>query len=243
MADQEDFEMNYEPRAAVISGMVAGDQVAEVALPPDEPVTFGRAATCGVQVPRSAHSSKVSNVIATFTPTPLGWVLTNGHRTRVNAQSPFILGGSFGPKAQVLLQLNADWVLNWDFDVVTELSVRYRPADGVQHLPIAHDRAPKELPSKLPLTVLAGDGLELTPQQRRRLGALFAYRIEGAAKPTDLLGNAAALIGDSERQILNTAIKVRERLNQQRHVEITHLDDLGYHLVEVAGILGADDLP
>lgn len=235
--------MSSEPRVAVVSGMVAGDQVAEVALPPDEQVTFGRAATCGIQVPRSDHSSRVSNVIATFIPTPWGWVLMNGHRTRVKAQSPFVLGGSFGPKAQVLLQLNADWLLSWDYDVVTELSVRYRPAVGMQHVPIAHDRAPRERASQLALTAFAGDGLNLTAQQRRRLGALFAYWIEGSARPTDLLGAAAALSGDSERQILNTATKVRDRLNLQRHVEITHLDDLGYHLVEVAGILGADDLP
>jgi hypothetical protein len=240
---QEGLVVNADPRVAVITGTVAGEQIPEVRLQLGEAVTFGRAKTCGISVPHSEHSSKVSSLIATFISTPLGWVLKNGKRTRVHAKSLFAIDASFGPKAQVLLQHDADWALSWDFDVVTELTVQYRPATRVGGIAVARDRALREQPREFAGTAVAGHNLTLTTLQRRRMGALFAYRIEGAAKPADLLGAAAALTGDTERQILNTATKIKDRINFQRHVQIDHLDDLGYHLVEVAGVLGADDLP
>ena len=235
--------MNNDPRVAAITGTVAGKPIPAVRLQPGDNVTFGRAETCGIKVPHSEHSSKVSSLIATFISTPMGWVLKNGQRTRVHAESLFTIDASFGPKAQILLQHDADWALSWDFDVVTEMTVQYRPAARVVGLTVARDRALREQPGEFAGTAVAGHKLTLTALQRRRMGALFAYRIEGATKPADLLGAAAILTGDSKRQILNTATKIRDRLNFQRHVQIDHLDDLGYHLVEVAGVLGADDLP
>lgn len=169
-------------------------------------------------------------------------VLQNGRRTRVRAASLFVIDASYGPGAQVLLQCDSNWPFTWDFDVTTELSVRYRQPGQGNLLFVAQDRK-RAIRAGLDIgTAIAGHDLNLTAKQRRRLGALFAYLMEGQAKPADLLGNAATLTGETVSQILNTVTRIRARVNVGRENEIKGIEDLGYHLVEVAGVLGPDDL-
>lgn len=221
-------------RAAHVVGTVGAFAVGPYRLPDDEDVTFGRALTCGIQVPES----RISSLTATFIPTPLGWVLQNGKRTRVIARSPFVIEAAFGPGARVLLQPDVDWHLSWDFDVLTEITLRYRAGDG----PEVRDRTSQSSSSPYVGTALAADDIVLTDLQRRRLVALFGYLIEEAPRPADLLGAASAQTGDTPRQILNTAIAIRDRVNSGRHEQLVHLEDLGYYLVNIAGVIGADDL-
>ena len=231
-------------RIGEVTAHVGGRDLGTFQLPRDETVTFGRGASCGIRVPESKDASKVSTIVATFIPTPLGWVLQNGQRTRVRAISLFVIEVSLEPRAQLLLQRDVDWSLTWDFDVVTEITLRYRAVGRAQAAPIARDRAPhpRALPSPYVGTAVAGRDLKFTALQRRRLGALFAYLIEERVQPRDLLGTAANLTGHSKRNILNTAIGVRDRINQSRNDQIIRMEDLGYYLVNVAGVLGPDDL-
>lgn len=218
------------------------DKVAEkpVLLPMGEPVTVGRGEHCGIRL----DDPKVSSVLATFSPSEHGWILTNGQRTRVRAKSAFVLDASFAPRAQVLLQ-PADWTLRWDLDVLVEIIVRMRR--GGSTLPVAHDQLPESGKTNAQRvgTDVAGDRLALTPLQRRRLGALFAYLIEGTAKPEQLLQAAALRSGDSIPQITGTFVRIRDYVNRNREWgdPIDSIEDLGYHLVEVAGVLGPDDVP
>lgn len=221
-------------RTAHVFGTVGARAIGPYRLPDDESVTFGRAVTCGIHV----LEPRLSSVTATFVPTPLGWVLQNGKRTRVIARSPFVIEASFGPGAQLLLQPDVDWELSWDFDVVTELTFRYRAGTG----PEVRDPGSRAM-SPYVGTAFAADDLKLTVLQRRRLVALFEYLIEESPKPADLLGAASELTGDTPRQILNTAIAIRDRVNAGRHDQLVHLEDLGYYLVNVAGVIGPDDLP
>ena len=212
-------------------------------LPTDEPVTFGRAEGSGLLADHPA----ASRTLARFVPVADGWILENGKRTRLLATSIFALDARFGPGARVLLQ-PADWKLTWDLDVRCEMKVSIRP-DSVygERLRVARDsvgRGPAKAASWLEArTDVAAENVDLTPLQRRRLGALFAYLIEGEPKPANLLAAAAERTGDTVVQITGSWVKVLEKINRQRVVELRGLEDLGYHLVEVAGVLGPDDVP
>lgn len=210
-------------------------------LPPDEPVTLGRAEHCGLRTDN--HS--VSRELARLVPSARGWVLENQKRTRVRLDSVFVVDATFAPSAQVLLQ-PADWTLTWDLDVTTELTLRYRRMGHGEKLPVARDgqQGPAGNSAQLRTgTDVAGDHLNLTPLQRRRLGALFAYLIEGTPKPEQLIPTAAKLSGDSIPQITGAFVRVREYVNRHRELPIESIEDLGYHLVEVSGVLGPDDVP
>lgn len=209
-------------------------------LPHDGSVTLGRAKRCGL---RSDHPA-ISQKLAIFTPSPLGWVLENGARTRVRVASVFVLQGSFAPRARVLLQ-PADWTLSWDLDVLAEVTIKYRPVGHGSPYPTAHD-APEaaDLAEQLVGTDLVGQKVTLTPLQKRRLGALFAYLIEGRPKPDQLLETAAALSGEPVKQINRTWVKVRDKINNNgRGIRIERIEDLGYYLVEVAGVITDADVP
>jgi len=66
-------------------------------------------------------------------PTPLVWVLQNGQRTRdrdrahARATSIFVIEALFEPRTQLLLQGDVVRSLTEDFDVVAEVTGRYRP--------------------------------------------------------------------------------------------------------------------
>jgi hypothetical protein len=211
-------------------------------LPLGEAVSLGRADQCGLRVDHPA----VSRHLATLAPSERGWILENGRRTRVRAESPFVLEAVFAPGSHLLLQ-PADWTLRWDLDVLTHVTVRYRRGGHGEPYPVVHDNSAPEIPTEVPQqlsgTAVAADHLNLTDLQRRRLGALFAYLIEGRPKPDQLIQTAAKLSGDSISQINGTWVKVMEYLNRHRDVPIERIDDLGYHLVEVAGLVGPEDVP
>lgn len=212
-------------------------------LPSDAPVTLGRNENCGL---RAEHPS-VSRELARFVPFTRGWLLENGKRTRVRVDSIFVVDATFAPGAHVFLQ-PADWTLTWDLDVVCELTVRYRRLGHGEQYPVVWDRSSGndgQAPGgqRFVGTDVAGEQLNLTPLQRRRLGALFAYLIEGSPKPEQMIQTASKLSGDSISQINGAWVRVMEHVNRHREVPITRIEDLGYHLVEVAGVLGPDDIP
>ena len=221
---------------------VGYDSFGPFLLPVDEPVSVGRSEQCGLRINHPAVSRK----LATFVPTPRGWILENGKRTRVRVDSLFVVDASFAPGAHVLLQ-PADWTLAWDLDVVAEATLKYRRGGHGEPYPTVRDGAPPEgAPGDRQQfigTAVAGDQLNLTALQRRRLGALFAYLIEGRPPPDQLIQTAAKLSGDSISQINGTWVRVMEYVNRHRDVPIGGIEDLGYHLVEVAGVIGAEDLP
>ena len=227
---------------AEVEVQVGYDRIGPYLLPYDEMVSLGRDPCCGLQV----DNPKLSRVLATLSPSERGWVITNGKRTRMTAESPYIVQASFAPQAQLLLQ-PADWTLTWDLDVNTTLTVKYRRNGRGEEYPTARDKRTnvgRDRPNPAFVgTAVAGAELKLTPIQRRRLGALFAYLIEGTPKPSALIQAAAQRSGDTIPQVTRAWVRVMGRVNEHRDVPIETIEDLGYHLVEVAGVIGPDDVP
>lgn len=201
-------------------------------------MSFGRDDHCGLH----AADARMSGVLAIFSPSDRGWIVTNGRRTRMSAESPFIVAASFAPRAQVLLQAAA-WTLRWDLDVLVEMTVSYRR--DVPKLPTVRDRPKPERSDHLPAavgTAIAGEQLSLTDLQRRRMAALFAYLINESPKPGNLAAAASVLTGDESPRLMKVAARIRDQINTHRDEPIETLEALGYHLVHVAGIIGPDDL-
>lgn len=240
---------------AEIAVSVGDRTVGPFLLPADAPVTFGRSVECGLRI----DDERASRAIARFLPTEFGWILINGDRTRVRAQSLFVLTATLDRRAHFLLQPGADWILTWDLDVKTSARINYRKEIHGEPLQVAHDReiGDAQRPTLLRRdghivqvdrgrgTALAGDHLKLNESQRQRLGALFAWLIEGRSQPENMIAEAARLGGFTIPQINGVWTKVMVYVNRHRDAgaKIETLEELGYHLVEVVGMIGPDDLP
>ena len=225
--------------SAIIEVQVGTKHLGPMLLPRNEPVTFGRDPRCGLRI----DEPRLSSVLASFAPTEHGWIVTNGKRTRMTLSSPFVVDAVFAPAAQVLLQ-RADWNLAWDLDVLVQMSLRYR--DEPPAIKTARDRPSRVevgAPSPGIGTLVAGDVISLNTLQRQRLAALFAYLINDEPKPDNVAAAGSALIGDSPDRLMKVAGRIRDYINERRDEPIESLEDLGYHLVKVAGAIGPDDLP
>lgn len=236
--------------------LTVGDhKVGPLRLPSDESVTFGRAAECGLRV----DDERASRMVARFLPTEFGWIVINGDRTRFRAKSLFVTSATLDRRAHFLLQPGADWTLDWDLDVTTSARVYYRRDIHGEAVPVARDTKRSEADSPTLLrrdghivevsrsrgTDLAGDRLNLNEGQRERLGALFAWLIEGRPAPDNLIAEASRRSGFTIPQINGVWTKVMAYLNRSRDegAQIETIEELGFHLVEVAGVIGPDDVP
>lgn len=240
---------------AEVAATVGDYVVGPLLLPSDATVTFGRAAECGIRV----DDERASRAIAKFVPTQFGWIVINGDRTRFRAESLFVPAATVDRRGHFLLQPGADWTLTWDLDVETSATVDYRIEPYGEMLPIARDRDPDDVGvpqlirreghiievNRVRGTDLAGDRLKLLPEQRQKLGALFAWIVEGRSKPDNLTAEAARLGGFTIPQINGVWTKVMVYVNRNRDADaqIHTIEELGYHLVEVAGVIGPADVP
>ena len=238
------FTYGVMGRRAIIELTVGGMKIGPLLLPTDEPVSLGRAAHCGIRV----ADPRLSNVFASLVPTELGWVLKNGQRTRVHTRSDYVLNGAFGPGAHVLLQFAEvpGWEILWDFDVLTRATVTFQ--DGLVPFRTARDKpAPSRAEAGIARwagTLVAGGRVDLTPTQKRRMGALFAYLITGDPRPSNLAADASQRTDASPQRLINMALQIRDAINEHRPDQpLESMEDLGYHLVKVAQVIGVANLP
>jgi hypothetical protein len=230
---------------AAASLQVGTKTLGPFALDVDAPVTIGRSRRCGIW----STDERVPRELATIRFSHEGWILENERQTvrgriapmRVSGEFIATRGGAlFAPRARVLLQ-PAEWKIEWDLAVKIVVTITPLPDDPSDHL-LARDKRFGEQG----IGTLAPRKLWLTDEQTIRMAALYAPLIRGderAPKPHYVA--AAVLAGCTADQLKSTHQNVRRKVNVGRSADskITDFEELGYHLIDVEGAIGEDDLP
>jgi hypothetical protein len=169
-------------------------------------------------------------------------MLANGTRTRVRVKSRRA-DGYFQANALVALQ-QGTWDLTWDLDGECRATAKIdRVRQGeARRMPVALSTKGEYVGRPAPLTDVAAARMKMSPQIRHRLAVLFAYEIEGFPAPPNMCRAAADRIGARERDVLKAAVRIRDRVNALRLARLDSLEELGFYLVHVSGVIGPDDL-
>jgi len=222
-------------------------QVGRWRLPRTSTVLVGRLTGAGI----SLRPEWAPRRLCRLEPVRDGW-LHNDSRTRLRAESLWVTGGVFEPRAIVLLQ-SGRWCLSWDLDGDCRLDVSIRrPSAKASRLPFALDAVVgRALVEDMPATHFAATDLALSPLARYRLAVLFEHLILADDPPENLYAAYADRFHrrDDPRweqarlQVKSTAVKTRDRLNRARpHNPLRDVADLGYYLVTVTETLREEDL-
>lgn len=231
-----------------VDGKTAGPYI----LGKSERITIGRSDRAGLRSP--SPRIEVPRELARLRCTQKGWMLENEGGTvgsepkAVRIIGPDIQsldGAVFGPHAFVLLS-RGTWTLKWDVGVVMRITLE--PADeGIETVGDAVDEPRR--PGGM-ATILA-EPVKLSDLQHRNMTALFAYLIRGEPEPKDPYAEAARLLeadpGARERTrnlIRSQHRKIAQRISRTRPAgdQISSLEELGHHLVDVTGTLDLNDL-
>jgi len=226
---------------AEITLKVDGETLGPFALPRRGDAEIGRSLGSAIRL----KPAWAPRLLATLTPSERGWMLTNGTRTRVRVKSRWV-DGYCQPNALMVLQQGV-WDFKWDLDGECRAEVKVERARPglVQGPPVALSRKGEFVGRALgQRTDVAGSRMRLSPQIRHRLAVLFAYEIEDVAAPVNICKAAAERLGGgvTERRVLNSALRVRARINDLRHESIESLEELGFYIVHVAEAIGPEDL-
>src|SRR5690606_7141074 len=113
---------------------------------------------------------------------PIGWMLANsgntvgGTKAPVRVRGPYIEsteGAEFAPNSMIILQ-KGEWTLEWDLPIRTVLTLTpLSESSDTVDLAVARDRAHGTSGNQ----TLRASPVSLTPVQRTRMAALFAYLI------------------------------------------------------------------
>lgn len=200
-----------------------------------------------------------------------GWVVTNGFRTRMKAESNLIkaeagLGGAVWVPTRGTMrlwwpELPHDLVLQVNATVEQAAALPLRPGVRVPKLagvgtvmpqrvrPVQGAGLQAHLRERLqgldgesaPGDQLAERPFELF--QKQRLAVLFRHEILGNARPRNLYAVAATSLGVSQASLKQLVHRTLQRLNRGRAVPLASVHALGHYLVHTAEELTADDLP
>lgn len=203
--------------------------------------------------PRSCVRLKfawVSWVQASIAVGDLGWVVTNGYRTRLTASSALV--------EAVVMPGGSVWVgpgevmrLTWP-ELPHELVVTIKLPRLSLHVPEpvqAPAHAGTLIARPRPGRLAIGLGDQVT---RRRMAVLFRHLLLDEARPKNLYRTAALALGYHEDDkedlakginLLKQAVdRLIKQLNRDRSVGLSGVDALGHFLVFTSGALTPDDL-
>lgn len=247
---------------------VDGEQKDRLKLPPGRHIVGRNPASCVV-----LDELWISRVQATIDVFPMGWVVTNGYRTRMRAESTQ-LSAEVRQGGSTWVPAGGDMRLWWP-ELRHELLLHVEPGRTGDRLPkpftgraapiiarqqtrASFDRRRKgdALQHHLrayirngPLSESDTDkGDQLSEEnevlfQRERLAVLFRHEILGTPRPTKLYQTAAAALGVSEASLKQLVSRTLSRLNRGRPIQLIGVDSLGHYLVHTSSQLSADDLP
>lgn len=198
-----------------------------------------------------------------------GWVVTNGFRTRMKAESNLIkaeagLGGAVWVPTRGTMrlwwpELPHELVLQANAPVEQAAALPLRPGVRVpklagvgtvmpqRHRPVQGAGLQAHLRQRLDgQPAPEDDQLDERPfelLQKQRLAVLFRHEILGNARPRNLYAVAATSLGVSQASLKQLVHRTLQRLNSSRAVPLASVHALGHYLVHTAEELTADDLP
>jgi len=189
----------------------------------------------------------VSWVQAFIAADDLGWVVTNGYRTRLTAASALVEAVVM-PGGSMWVSPGEELRLTWP-ELPHELVVTIKLPRPSLHVP-QQERATGQ-----------AHGTRIAPRRtesyldrvtRRRMAVLFRHLLLDEERPTNLYRTAAVALGYHEDDkdelakgvnLLKQAVdRLVKQLNRDRSVELSGVDALGHFLVFTSGALNPDDL-
>lgn len=206
------------------------------ALPDWEPVSVGRRAGSGLAI----GEEWVPRGLCRFLPHPLGWLLQVGPRARVRVASPFVGDHVFDRHALVALQEGTALLTFPELDDLLQIAVIIGEgvAEGLEVLRDAPEPGSDEVG-----TAYASGRVTMTEGQRRTMATVFAYLIKGEPKPDNVAAHAARRLGRKEQSVKNVITDVRDKVNEERWLNLRTTDQLGHYLVHLSRNLMPSDLP
>lgn len=217
--------------------------------------------------PRSCVPLKfgwVSRVQLSIVAGDLGWVVTNGYRTRLAATSPLI-DAVVMPGGSVWVGPGDVMQLTWP-ELPHELVVTIELPRPSLHVP--HDKQAAGSASGRVGTLVVPVGTQSAPVprrtegylvrrlsdqvMRRRMAVLFRHLLLDEERPKNLYRTAAEALGYNAADqkelakgvnLLKQAVdRLIRQLNRDRSVGLSGVDALGHFLVFTSGALNPDDL-
>ena len=213
-------------------------------LPQDEPVSVGRAPVSGLHLPRSW----VPRGLCRFVPTHLGWLLQLGPRARARVQNDFVGDHVFDRLALVALQPGKTRITFPELDDRCQLGIHVFEPDPAGY-GMSDSTAPPELRDRPDRddtaqgTLHAVGRVAMTRTQRQRAAATFRHLMLGEPAPTNLTKAASTALGISEQALKNSLGDVRDKVNEERWVNLVTYEQLGHYLCHLTRNLQRADLP
>ncbi|QZY29692.1 hypothetical protein [Nocardioides coralli] len=171
-----------------------------------------------------------------------------GSRARVRVVNEFVGDHVFGCHALIALQEGKSTLTFPELDELIQLGV------VIQSLPLV-DPHTEELawdvpelqdardPGEVSSTRYGAHRLNLTTTQRQRIAATFRWLLVGEPAPANLLSAAASALGIGQPALTKTVLAVRDRVNEERWLNLESLDQLGHYLCHLTRTITIDDLP
>lgn len=222
---------------------LADEQSGPWSLPPDEAVSVGRAPSSGLRLPRSW----VPRGLCRLVPTGLGWLVQVGPRARARVQNDFVGDHVFDRLALVALQPGKSVITFPELDDLCQLGIRIvepaleNEANGLAPALELRDRPDKD--ERARGTIYAVRRVAMTRTQRQRAAVTFRHLLCGEPAPKNLTQTAAAALGISEQALKNSLGDLRDKVNEERWLNLSTYEQLGHYLCHLSRNLQCSDLP
>jgi len=226
------MEPLYEGRVGL---KVAESVLGQWALPGWEHVSVGRLSGAGLHIPNSWVPARLCR----FLPYEMGWLVQLG-RARGRVVNKYLDDMTFGARTIVALQPGRTLLSFPELDDDVRIAVTIG-ADQAQGLPVAQDQLGDEDEARH--TSYAASRVDIPDTQRRVLAVAFLHLMARRQAPTNVAATAASRLGTSEQSVKNILNKVRDRINEERWLNLATSEQLGHYLVNLSRNLTWADLP
>lgn len=205
------------------------------ALPKRENVSVGRLTGSGILVPDPWVPARLCR----FMPFEHGWLVQLG-RARGRVSNKYLGDTVFRARAIVALQPGRTLISFPELDDHCRLAVVIGAGEG-DGLAVAQDQIDGEV--EVPRTAYASTRVALPDSHRTVLAVAFQHLLEERPAPHNVAAAAAVRLGMSEQAVKNVFTKVRNKVNEERWLNLDTTEQLGHYLVRLSRNLMWPDLP